>query len=86
LELADRAYQKKLYAASARLFGEASSTLVGEDIGGEAEKPITDADRAKLRDPARAWLDAELATWTKLLGIDGKTAGKIKIRIRIKIR
>ncbi len=33
-----------------------------------AEKPLTDADRANLRNQARAWLEAELATWTKLLG------------------
>jgi len=30
--------------------------------------PPTDAQRAKRRNQARAWLEAELATWTKLLG------------------
>ena len=41
---------------------------VGEDTGGGAECPLTDAERAKLRNQARTWLEAELATWTKLLG------------------
>jgi hypothetical protein len=140
LELADRAYKKSLYAASARLYSEAldadpkladnrqrwhrynaaraaalaameettptrpstvkgeektatralkgvgrgettdssptkrmentknSSPRVGEDRVGAAEKPLADIDRAQLRNQARTWLEAELATWTKLLG------------------
>lgn len=45
-----------------------SSPPVGEDAGGAAAKPLTDADRARLRSQARGWLEAELATWAKLLG------------------
>jgi hypothetical protein len=40
---------------------------VGEDTGERADAQLTDADRAKLRTQAHAWLQAELATWTKLL-------------------
>jgi hypothetical protein len=47
---------------------ETSSPLVGEDRGGGAAPPPTDADRTKLRNQARAWLEAELARWAKLLG------------------
>jgi hypothetical protein len=36
-------------------------------VGG-ADMPLTDAERAKLRNQARAWLEAELTTWSKLLG------------------
>jgi len=128
LQLAYRAYEKKLNAASARLYAEAlqadpklaedreaphrynaacaaslaasakntptlpspikgeektdtnavkgvnraesknSSPLVGEDTGGGSERPLTDGDRAKLRNQAHVWLEAELATWTRLLG------------------
>jgi hypothetical protein len=46
---------------------ETSSPLVGEDRGGGAAPPPADVDRARLRDQARAWLEAEPATWTKLL-------------------
>jgi tetratricopeptide (TPR) repeat protein len=145
LQLAYRAYEKKLYAASTRLFGDAldadpkladdrrvqhrynaacaaalaastnttpplPSAIKGEgktgasavqgvkrgeietssapracgdpprpiqDVGGEgsvredrsgaAAPPLTDAERAKLRNQARTWLEAELATRTKLL-------------------
>jgi hypothetical protein len=114
LQLAYRAYEKKLNAASARLFAEAleadpklvsgrqrqhrynaacaaalaagpkntptlrspikgeektqrSSPLVGHDTGAGAEKPLNDADCAKLRNQARAWLESELATWARLL-------------------
>jgi len=45
-----------------------SSPRVGEDTGGGAGAHLTDTERAKLRNQARTWLEAELATWTKLLG------------------
>ncbi len=44
-----------------------SSPLVGEDRGGGADSRPTDAERARLRNQARVWLESELATWTKLL-------------------
>ncbi len=34
---------------------------------GQTEKPLTDADRAKLRNQARGWLEAELNAWSALL-------------------
>jgi hypothetical protein len=47
---------------------------VGEDrgggrlsAGGKPSSPKSGTDRAKLRNQARTWLEAELATWTKLL-------------------
>jgi tetratricopeptide (TPR) repeat protein len=43
------------------------SSLVVQDGGAGAEKPLTDADRAKFREQARTWLEAELAVWTNLL-------------------
>jgi tetratricopeptide (TPR) repeat protein len=102
LQLAYRAYEKKLYAVSMRLFGDAldadpkladdrraqhrynaacaavlaattnispvaPASLSVDKTGGGAEKAITDADRTKLRNQARTWLEAELATWTKLV-------------------
>jgi len=45
-----------------------SSPILAEDTGGGPEKPLTGADRAQLRNHARAWLEAELAAWAKLLG------------------
>ncbi|MGO9922041.1 MAG: protein kinase domain-containing protein, partial [Isosphaeraceae bacterium] len=100
LQLADRAYEKTLYAASNRLFAEAlqadpkladdrqaqhrynaaalaagakntpalPSAFKGQDTGGAAEKPLTEVDRTQFRNQAHTWLEAELATWTKLLG------------------
>jgi serine/threonine-protein kinase len=114
LQLAYRAYEKKLFAVSTRLYDEAlkadpklaedrqaqhrynaactaalaarvkttptlpspikgeekqtkSSPRVGEDTGRAADAQLTDAERAKLRSQARTWLEAELATWEKLL-------------------
>jgi serine/threonine-protein kinase len=91
LQLADRAYEKKLNAESARLYAEAleadpkladdrqqqhrlhaactaaAAASVKPGVARQAEKPLTDADRAKLRIQARAWLEAELKTWSGLL-------------------
>jgi hypothetical protein len=39
----------------------------GEDKGAGAVAQLTDAERTKLRNQARAWLEIELATWAKLL-------------------
>ena len=38
----------------------------GQRWGGR-QRGLTDADRTKLRNQARAWLEAELSAWTKLL-------------------
>jgi tetratricopeptide (TPR) repeat protein len=97
LQLASRAYEKKVYAASTRLYGQAleadakladdpsnshrynaacAATLAAasgtgppdrKETSGRAEKPLTDADRAKFRNQARAWLEAELKAWSGLL-------------------
>jgi hypothetical protein len=97
LQLAYRAYEKKLYAVSARLYGQAleADAKLAEDrqgqhrynaacaaalvvtsgtgppdrkeTSGRTEKPLTDADRAKFRNQARAWLEAELKAWSALL-------------------
>jgi serine/threonine-protein kinase len=97
LQLADRAYEKKLYAASTHLFDDAlqadpkladdrqaqhrynaactaalaaaSGTVPPdrEETSGRMEKPLTDADRAKFRNQARTWLEAELKAWSGLL-------------------
>jgi hypothetical protein len=40
---------------------------VREDADGGAERALSDADCAGLRNQARAWLKAELAAWSKLL-------------------
>jgi hypothetical protein len=115
LQLAYRAYERRLFASSARLYAEALeadpklaedrqrphrydaacaaalaagpkntptvpspikgkektqgfSLLVGRETGAGAETPLNDADCAKFRNQARAWLEAELATWANLLG------------------
>jgi serine/threonine-protein kinase len=97
LQLAYRAYEKKLYAVSMRLFGDALDAdpkLAGDrraqhgynaacaaalaaalgtgppdlnETSARTEKPLTDADRAKFRNQARAWLEAELKAWSGLL-------------------
>jgi serine/threonine-protein kinase len=97
LQLAYRAYEKKLYAASMRLCGQAleadakladdpskshrynaacaaaraaasgTGTPDRKETSGRTEKPLTDADRANFRNQARAWLEAELKTWSGLL-------------------
>jgi hypothetical protein len=38
-----------------------------QETSGQAEKPLTDADRAKFRSQARGWLEAELKAWSGLL-------------------
>jgi hypothetical protein len=97
LQLAYRAYEKKLYAASTRLFGESldadpkladdrqtrhrynaacaaalaaasgSAPPDRQETSKRAEKPLTDADPAKFRNQARAWLEAERKAWSGLL-------------------
>jgi tetratricopeptide (TPR) repeat protein len=97
LQLAYRAYEKKIYAASMRLYGQAldgdpkladdrqaqhrynaacAAALAAasgtgppdrQETSGQAENPLTDADRAKFRNQARAWLEAELKAWSGLL-------------------
>jgi serine/threonine-protein kinase len=97
LQLAFRAYEKKLYAASMRLYGQAldadpkladdpsnshrynaacAAVLAAasgtgppdrKETSGQTEKPLTDADRAKFRNQARAWLEAELKAWSGLV-------------------
>jgi hypothetical protein len=97
LQLAYRAYEKKLNAESALLFAAALETdprlandrqaqhrynaacaaalaaasLTGppdrKETSGRTEKTLSDADRAKFRNQARAWLEAELKAWSGLL-------------------
>jgi serine/threonine-protein kinase len=97
LQLAYWAHEKKLYAVSMRLFGDALDADVKlasdrrarhrynaacaaalaaasgtgppdrKETSGRAEKPLTDADSAKFRNQARAWLEAELKAWSGLL-------------------
>jgi hypothetical protein len=97
LQLAYRAYEKKLNAESARLFAAAIETdprlandrqgqhrynaacaaalaaalgtarAAQQETSGRTEKPFTDADRAKFRNQARDWLEAELKAWSGLL-------------------
>jgi tetratricopeptide (TPR) repeat protein len=38
-----------------------------QETSGRTEKPLTDADRAKFRNQARAWLEAVLKVWSGLL-------------------
>jgi tetratricopeptide (TPR) repeat protein len=48
--------------------GSKSSTPVArKHVGTEAQNLFTDVDRAKLPNQARAWLEAELATWAKVV-------------------
>jgi serine/threonine-protein kinase len=66
----DRQSQYRYNAACAAALAAASGTgpPARKETSGRTEKPFTDADRAKFRNQARAWLEAELATWTKILG------------------
>jgi eukaryotic-like serine/threonine-protein kinase len=87
LQLAQRAYDKALHAAAAKLWVDAldadpklaedrrvqtrynaacAAALAGSGQAKDVPAP-DDAARAKLRDQARAWLQAELAVWTKIL-------------------
>jgi serine/threonine-protein kinase len=45
----------------------AGSAIPQDTIRGN-EEPVTEAERARLRNQARAWLEAELNAWSKLLG------------------
>jgi serine/threonine-protein kinase len=65
----DRRAQHRYNAACAAALAAASGTGPPDrkETSGRTEKPLTDAERAKLRNQARTWLEAELATWTKLL-------------------
>jgi serine/threonine-protein kinase len=65
----DRQAQHRYNAACAAALAAASGTGPPDrkETSGRTEKPLTDADRAKFRNQARTWLEAELATWTKLL-------------------
>jgi tetratricopeptide (TPR) repeat protein len=89
LQLAYRAYEKKLFAASTRLFGEvldsdpkladdrqvrhrynaacAAALAAVEKTASTLTSPIKGEEKT-LRNRARTWLEAERATWTKLLG------------------
>jgi serine/threonine-protein kinase len=97
LQLAYRAYEKKLFGDSTRLYRgalDADPKLAGDrraqhrynaacaaalaaasmtgppdrkETSGRTEKPLTDVDRAKFRNQARAWLEAELKAWSILL-------------------
>ena len=87
LQLGQRAYDKSLYAAAAKLWADAldaDSKLAADrqakyplqcrlrrrlaGCGQGKDKPaLDDATKAKLRERARAWLQAELAAWTKFL-------------------
>ena len=87
LQLAQRAYDKALHAAAAKLWADAldadpklaedrqaqhrynaacAAALAGCGQGKDDPAP-DDAAKAKLREQARAWLQAELAAWTKLV-------------------
>jgi serine/threonine-protein kinase len=65
----DRQGQHRYNAACAAALAAALGTAgaAQQETSGQAEKPLTDADRAKFRNQVRAWLEAELAIWTKLL-------------------
>ena len=87
LQLAQRAYDKALHAAAAKLWADAldadpklaedrqaqhrynaacAAALAGSGQGKDVPAP-DDAAKAKLREQARAWLQAELAVWTKFV-------------------
>jgi serine/threonine-protein kinase len=87
LELADRAYEKRLYAACTRLYGEAfeadsnvaenrqaqhrynaaCAAVLAAGVKSTPTLPSPAKGEEKFRSQARAWLEAELAAWTKLL-------------------
>jgi tetratricopeptide (TPR) repeat protein len=100
LALAQRAYDRGLVAAAARLWSEAlqadpglaadrqaqhrynaacAAVLAGSGKGRD-DPPPDDAARARLRDQARAWLEAELVVWEGLLksGPDAARAGVVE--------
>jgi serine/threonine-protein kinase len=85
VQMAQRAYQKRLHAASARLWSEAfaadpkrvddrlgtpaydaacAAALAGVGQGNDDPRPA-EATRAKLREQALHWLQAELSAWRK---------------------
>ena len=92
LQLAQRAYEKALFVAAAKLWAEAliADPKVAEDrqaqirynaacvaalasCGEGKDVPAPDqAAKAKLREQARVWLQAELAAWAKLLESDSQ--------------
>jgi hypothetical protein len=95
LALAQRAYDKALHAAAARLWGEAleANPKLGEDRQaghrynaacaavlagcgkGQDDRPPAEAAQVKLRRQALGWLNAELATCSKLLESGPPQAG-----------
>jgi eukaryotic-like serine/threonine-protein kinase len=97
LQLAQRAYDKALHFAAAKLFADAldadpklaenrqaqtrynaacAATLAGCGQGKDSPAP-DDAAKAKLRDQARAWLQAELTAWAKLVESDNAAARQV---------
>ena len=87
LQLAQRAYDKALHAAAAKLWADAldadpklaedrqaqnrynaacAAALAGCGQGKDVPA-LDDAAKAKLREQARGWLQAELAVWTKFV-------------------
>jgi serine/threonine-protein kinase len=66
----DRQAQHRYNAACAATLAAASGTGPPDrkETSGRREKPLTDADRAKFRNQARAWLEAELKAWSGLIG------------------
>jgi tetratricopeptide (TPR) repeat protein len=87
LKLAQRAYDKALHAASAKLWAEAldvdpklaedrqtqirynaacAAALAGCGQGKD-NPPLDDSAKEKLREQARAWLQLELAVWTRFV-------------------
>jgi hypothetical protein len=65
----DRQAQHRYNAACAAALAAASGTgpPYQKESSGRTEKPLTDADRAKFRNQAHAWLEAELKAWSGLL-------------------
>src|SRR5262249_23060941 len=65
----DRQRQHRYNAASAAALASTSGSAPADrnETSGQVEHPLTAADRENFRNQARGWLEAELATWTKLL-------------------